>query len=188
MRMSPPVRVQSAFEASSITPQKFEQNSKGKPMKKTFAALAVSTALLAPNIAYAKTVSATVTMKGFQGPPAYVAVYLTKPDGQFHSTLSVKGHKSKYRRHLRGWIRGASRSNQPLDAISGASVGSGRTFTVSANVKDALLNAGYQVHVDTAVEDQGEFRSDAAVKISSAKPSVSASGKGFVKSLQIQVN
>lgn len=157
-------------------------------MKKIFAALAISTALLAPNFAYAKTVSATVTMKGFRGPPAYVAVYLTKPNGQFHSTLSVKGHKNKYRKHLRGWMRGASRSKQRLDGISGASVGSGRSFTVSANVKDALLDAGYQVHVDTAVEDHGEFRSDAVVKVNSAKPKVSAKGKGFVKSLQIQVN
>lgn len=157
-------------------------------MKKIFAVLAISTALLATNFAYAKTVSATVTMKGFRGPPAYVAVYLTKPNGQFHSTLSVKGHKSKYRKHLRGWMRGASRSKQRLDGISGASVGSGRSFTVSANVKDALLDAGYQVHVDTAVEDRGEFRSDAAVKVSSANPKVSAKGKGFVKSLQIQVN
>lgn len=161
-------------------------------MKKTFAALAISTAILMPNLVQAKTISATVTMKNFRGPPAYVAVYLTKPNGQFHSTLSVNGYKNKYRRHLRGWIRGASRSNQPLDGISGASVGSGRTFTVSANIEDTLLDAGYQIHVDTAVEDYGEFRSDAAIEVSSAAPTTSTAnkttGKGFVKSVQIQVN
>lgn len=157
-------------------------------MKKTLALLAVSTAMIAPGVVQAKNISATVTMKGFRGPPAYVAVYLTKPNGQFHSTLAVNGHKNKYRKHLRGWIRGASRSNQPLDGLTGASVGSGRTLTVNANVQDSLLNAGYQVHVDTAVEDRGEFRSDAAVKVNASQPSVITKGKGFVKSLKVQVN
>ncbi|WP_162651885.1 DUF2271 domain-containing protein [Lentilitoribacter sp. Alg239-R112] len=157
-------------------------------MRKIITALALSTALMAPSLAYAKTISATVTMKGFRGPPAYVAVYLTKPNGQFHSTLSIKGSKNKYRKHLRGWIRGSSRSKQKLDGLSGASVGSGRTFTVSANVKDALLSAGYQVHVDTAVEDRGEFKSDAAVVMNSTQSSAVANGKGFVKSVKVQWN
>ena len=157
-------------------------------MRNILAALAITTALIAPSMVQAKNISATVTMKGFRGPPAYVAVYLTKPNGQFHSTLSVNGRKNKYRKHLRGWIRGASRSNQRLDGLSGASVGSGRTLTVSANVKDSLLKAGYQVHVDTAIEDRGEFRSDAAVDVSSASPSTISKGKGFVKTLKVQIN
>lgn len=157
-------------------------------MRNSLAVLAITAALIAPIMVQAKNISATVTMKGFRGPPAYVAVYLTKPNGQFHSTLSVNGHKSKYRKHLRGWIRGASRSNQPLDGLSGASVGSGRTLTVSANVQDSLLKAGYQVHVDTAVEDRGEFRSDAAIKVNATNSNTVTKGKGFVKSLKVQVN
>ena len=157
-------------------------------MRKTLAVLAISTTLIAPGVVQAKNISATITMKGFRGPPAYVAVYLTKPNGQFHSTLSVHGKKSKYRKHLRGWIRGASRSKQRLDGLTGASVGSGRTLTVSANVQDSLLNAGYQVHVDTAVEDRGEFRSDAAIQVNTSQPSAVTTGKGFVKSLKVQLN
>lgn len=157
-------------------------------MRKLFAALVMSTALFAPSLAHAKTISATITMADYSGPHAYVAVYLEKPNGQFHSTLSVRGYKNKYRRHLRGWVRGASNSNQPLDGLSGASVGSGRTFTVSAYVKDALLDAGYKITVDTAVEDNGEFRSDAAIQINSANPNVASKGKGFVKSIQVLIN
>lgn len=158
-------------------------------MNKLFISVAIATSLCAAFIsvdqAEAKKVTATVNMKPFRGPPAYVALYLTKPDGQFHSTVAVRGGKQKYRRHLRGWFRGVSKSGRPVDGVSGASVGSGRSFAVQADIADALLNAGYKLHVDTAVEDVADYRGEATLELDPNKSQASTRGKGFVKSVTI---
>ncbi len=147
------------------------------------AGLAAAYVPLSP--AEAKPITATVQMKNFRGPPAYVALYLTKPDGGFHSTVAVLGKKSKYRRHLRGWFRGVAKSGGQIDGVSGASVGSGRSFSVKADIADALLKAGYKLQVDTAVEDVADYRAEATLILNTSKPSASAIGKGFIKSVTI---
>lgn len=166
------------------------RNVEGIPaMNKLFTSVAIATSLCAAIIsvdqAEAKKITATVNMKSFRGPPAYVALYLTKPNGQFHSTVAVRGGKQKYRRHLRGWFRGVSKSGRPVDGVSGASVGSGRSFEVQADIADALLNAGYKLHVDTAVEDVADYRGEATLELNPDKSQASARGKGFVKSVTI---
>lgn len=154
-------------------------------MKPIAIALGLWTAMLSFAPAEAKQITATVQMKDFRGPPAYVALYLTNTDGQFHSTVAVLGKKSKYRRHLRGWFRGVAKSGNPVDGLSGASVGSGRSFSVKADIADALLKAGYRLQIDTAVEDVADYRAEASVILNTTTPSASTRGKGFIKSVTI---
>jgi len=153
-------------------------------MKKLFAALIIGTALVAPEMAFARPVKITVEMKNFRGPKAYAGVYLVKPDGSFHSDLAVAGKERKYQAHLRGWYRGVRRSGR-VDGVTGASVGRGRSFSVTADIADALINAGYKVQVDTAVEDSGEHRAEAIVGLDASKRTVR--GRGFVKSLSVKM-
>jgi len=154
-------------------------------MKKLLSALLISTAIVAPQAATARPVEVTAELKNYRGPNAYIGVYLVGPDGQFHSSLAVAGHKQKYQQHLRGWFRGVSRTGS-ADVISGASVGGGRTLKITADIADALIDAGYSIQVDTAVEDYGDFRADAIAPLS---PNANAelSNRGVVQSLFVKM-
>jgi len=153
-------------------------------MKKLAAILMLATDLVAPGAAMARDVTIETTMMRYSGPAAYLAVYLTDPSGAYHSTLWVAGHKTRYYGALRGWAQGASRAGSlGLDGISGASVGGGETLTVHADLADALIDAGYKIHVDTAVEDGAEFSNDAVIELTSTPATID--GTGYVSKLSV---
>lgn len=153
-------------------------------MKKLAAMLMLATALVSPSIAMAADITIRTTLVQYSGHAAYLAVYLTGPDGRYESTLWIAGQKSKYFGDLRGWARAASTGGSlNLDGITGASVGGGETLTVHATLADTLLDAGYKIHVDTAVENGGSYADDAVIALSSAP--ATASGTGYVNSISL---
>jgi hypothetical protein len=155
-------------------------------MKKLAAMLMLATALVAPATAWARDVTIEAQIVRYSGRAAYLAVYLTDPSGAFHSTLWVSGHKTKYYGTLRGWAQGVSQAGSlNLDGITGASVGGGEALTVHANLADALIDAGYQVHVDTAVEDGGEYADDAVIAVTATPTTVD--GTGYLSKLSINM-
>ncbi|MGN6486618.1 MAG: DUF2271 domain-containing protein [Devosia sp.] len=155
-------------------------------MKKLAAMLMLATALVVPGVALARDVTIDTTMVRYSGNAAYLAVYLTDPSGAYHSTLWVSGHKTRYLGALRGWAEGVTRAGSlNLDGITGASVGGGETLTVHANLADNLIDAGYQIHVDSAVENGGEYTSDAVVGLTSTP--ASADGTGYVSKLAVSM-
>ena len=154
-------------------------------MKKLITLLMLATALATPTFAYAKNANLSIQMANYQGPPAYLAIYLNKPDGTFDSTLWVAGGQSRYQRDLRGWFRGASAASQRIDGITGASVGSGRTLQVTVSIADALIDAGYTVHVDSAVENGGQVRDDATLDLTQANSGKVFAGNSYVAAMSV---
>lgn len=153
-------------------------------MKKLAAMLMLATALIAPGVAMARDVTIQTSLVQYSGHAAYLAVYLTNPDGSYNSTLWIAGQKSRYLGDLRGWARAVSAAGSlNLDGITGASVGGGETLTVHASLADTLLDAGYQIHVDSAVENGGQFADDAVIALTSAPGT--ASGTGYVNSVSL---
>ncbi len=154
---------------------------------KTFAAmLMLATALIAPGAAMARDVTIEATLTPYSGREAYLAVYLMDADGNYNSTLWVSGHKTKYYGALRGWVAGVSSAGGVnLDGITGASVGSGGTLTVHTDLADALIDAGYEIHIDTAVEHGGEYIDDAVIPLTSTPARVA--GTGYIDSVSIKL-
>jgi hypothetical protein len=152
-------------------------------MKKILASLLLCTALIAPGVAMAKDATITATLNSYSGHEAYLAVYVTKPDGGYDSTLYVAGTKTKYLGDLRGWVSAVQSSGATLslDGITGASVGSGQTMTINVSLADAMVDAGYQIHVESAVEHGGEYPDDVVVPITSGSQQVN--GTGYVQTL-----
>jgi hypothetical protein len=151
-------------------------------VKKLVLVLMLATALVSPGAALASDVTIKATLTPYSGHEAYLAVYVLDADGNYNSTLWVAGHKSKYYGALRGWIAGVSAAGSVnIDGITGASVGSGETLTVHANLADTLIDAGYEIHIDTAVEHGGEYIDDAVIPLTSAPASVN--GTGYVDSV-----
>lgn len=131
--------------------------------------------------ASAREVALTTELKSYGGDGAYLAIYLTNAEGQYQDTLWVAGQKSKYYKHLSGWARGSGLRASEYDGLSGASVGSGKTLTVTLDLADAYIDSGFQLRVDTAVEDMRDNRNDVVVPLTTEGAGKSAAGRGYVK-------
>lgn len=156
-------------------------------MKKFLASLLLCTALIAPAAAMAKEATITTTLRSYSGPEAYLSIYVTKPDGTYDSTLWVAGSKTRYLGDLRGWVSAlqSSGATLSLDGISGASVGSGKTLTINVNLADTMIDAGYQIHVETAVEHGGNYPDDAVMPLTSGTQQTD--GAGYIRTLSVSM-
>lgn len=152
-------------------------------MKSAWPLTIMAAALAAPSLASARQIALETQLKDYGGNGAYVAIYLTDAKGAYQRTLWLAAPKAKYWRHLRDWYK-ASGGKAKVDGISGASVGAGRTLRVTVDLADALLDAGFQIHVDTAVEDMNDNPSDVVVPLTAAGAGKAAAGKGYVKSFR----
>lgn len=131
-------------------------------------------------------VTVTVAMKSYSGHGAYVAAYIVGPDGAYVSTAYVAGAKAKYQRDLQRWSRLMERTGRGIDGTTGASVGSGRSFTTSLSIPRKLMNAGYKLRVETAVENGQYYPDDAVVPLDDAQLGKAAAGTGYVQTLTIK--
>ncbi len=151
-------------------------------MKSLLAALALTTALTIPTASSAKQVTLTTEMKGYYGNPAYLAFYVTDASGAYKGSLWMAGGRSKYYRHLSGWYRATRGNTAEINGITGASVGSGRTLTVTLNLSDALFDAGYQLHIDAGAENMMESPNDVVVPLTNSGMGKAVSGRNYVAS------
>ena len=153
-------------------------------MKRILQALAATAAFVAPTIAQARQVTFETTLKAYGGNEAYVALYLLDAKGKYKGTLWMAGDKTKYYRHLSDWQRASGGRLAEVDGITGASVGSGKTLKISLDIADALIDAGYKVHVDTSVEDGMDNPSEIVVPLDASASGKALAGDGYVKSFK----
>jgi len=152
-------------------------------MKKLFVTAGFIVSLSLPNLIQAAEVTITTTLNSYSGEGAYLAFYLTDAKGKYNRTLWVAGGKSKYYKHLQDWARGSGLKSTEYDGLTGASVTSGDSLTVKVKIDDALIDAGYLIRVDSAVEDQREHRIDAEVPLTRQGAGTKVAGRGYVKTL-----
>lgn len=152
-------------------------------MKHALPIAALAGALAAPSLAHARQVTFETQLADYGGDGAYVVLYVTDRAGRYQGTLWMAGRQTKYYRHLRDWYR-ATGGSARLDGITGASVGAGRTLRATLDVADALLDAGYEIHIDTAVEDMNENASEVVVPLTAAGTGKAVKGRGYVKSFR----
>jgi hypothetical protein len=151
-------------------------------MKTLLAALAISTALVAPGLALARPVTLTTTMNAYGGNGAYLAIYVTDAEGAYQGSLWVAGGKSKYYEHLSDWYRATAGNTAEINGITGASVGAGRELTITLDLADALFDAGYVLHIDAAVEDMRNSPSEIAVPLATAGAGPVTPGRRYIAS------
>ena len=155
-----------------------------KPLLTTLAAACV---LAVPALAHSRQVTLTTQLKSYGGDGAYLAIYLTDAKGAYAGTLWVAGGKAKYYKHLSDWNRLSARDSKRLAGVTGASVGAGRKLTVTADLADALIDAGYEIRIDAAVEDQRDSPSEVRVPLTRANASQPQAGKQYIQSLTYQI-
>lgn len=149
-------------------------------MKSLIAALALSTALIAPGLALARPVTLTVNMAQYGGPGAYLAVYVTDASGAYAGSLWMAGGKAKYYKHLTDWAQMTGGDVAQVDGITGASVGSGQQLQLSMDLSDALFDAGYTLHIDAAAEEMRDSPNEVAVPLTSAGAGQAVRGRRYI--------
>jgi hypothetical protein len=152
-------------------------------MNKLFTIIGLSLGLCLSAATQAREVTITTTLNTYRGNAAYLAIYLTNPDGKYEQTLWVAGKKSKYYKHLLDWARGSGLKTAEYEGMTGASVSGGDSLTIKADIDDALIDAGYLIRVDSAVEDKRENRIDAEVTLTTSGAGTPVSGRGYVNTL-----
>ncbi|MER1967049.1 DUF2271 domain-containing protein [Castellaniella sp. GW247-6E4] len=153
----------------------------------SIAALLAASALAVPALAQSRTVTLSTTLKNYGGDGAYLAVYLTDAQGAYAGTLWVAGGKAKYYKHLSGWQRLSAGDAARLDGVTGASVGAGRTLTVTADLAEALFDAGYELRIDAAVEDMRDSPAEIRVPLTVAGAGRETAGRPFIRSFSYQI-
>lgn len=153
-------------------------------MKKITLTLAMAAIIALPTLAQAREVTFTTQLQNYRGDGAYLALYLVDANGKYQRTLWVAGKKAKYYKHLSGWAQGSGLRRSEYDGVSGASVMSGKTLNVTLDIGDELIDAGYEVRVDSAVEDMRDNRADASAPLTTDGAGKSFLGRGYVQSLR----
>lgn len=153
-------------------------------MKKMLVTMALISTVLFPVIGQAREVTFTTELLNYGGNGAYLAVYLTDAAGKYQGTVWVSGKKPKYYKHLSGWARGSGLNPAEYDGLSGASITSGRTLKVTVNLDDALIDTGYEIRIDSAVEDGRDHRADVAVPLTSEGSGQPVSGRGYIRTFR----
>lgn len=151
-------------------------------MKSLLAALALTTALTLPGLATARPITLTTTLNNYGGDGAYLALYLTDARGTYVGSLWMAGGKSKYYKHLKDWHRATAGDRSQINGITGASVGAGRTLEITLDLADALFDAGYTLHIDTAVEDMRDSPNEIAVPLTTSGTGSTVRGRRYVAS------
>ena len=155
-------------------------------MNKTALSFALAGISALPAISQAREINLTTTLQEYRGNEAYLAIYVTDAQGAYQRTLWVAGKKAKYYRHLRDWAQGGGNRPAEFDGLTGASVGSGETLEVAVELEDALIDAGYEIRIDSAVEDKRDQRAEIIVPLTQQPTTVSGGTQGYVDSFSYQ--
>src|SRR6478736_6382007 len=149
-------------------------------MKSFLAMLAVTTALTVPGLAMARAVTFTTTMRNYGGGGAYLAYYVTDAQGKYTGSLWMAGNKARYYEHMSGWYRATAGDTAEINGITGASVGAGRSLKFTLDLADTLFDAGYQLHIDSAVEDMRDSPNEIVVPLTSNGSGQMAKGRRYI--------
>lgn len=156
-------------------------------MKKLIAVLGWTLCLTYPMISQAREVTFTTQLKNYRGDGAYLALYLTDTNGQYQRTLWVAGKKSKYYKHLVDWMRGSNNRPSEYDGLTGASISNGQRLQITVDLDDHFIDNGYQIRVDTAVEDRRDIPADIIVLLTTDGQDKKYNGTGYIESFSYQL-
>ncbi len=119
--------------------------------------------------------------------PPYYAVYLADNKGKFVKTLQVIGLNYTYQRDITHWFRNAIRNAENIDALSGASLKSGQTWTKSVFIDNTYINNNYQIVIDSASRQHGNQRKEAVVRLDPNTKKTTTQGKNHTEFMTVLI-
>lgn len=126
-----------------------------------------------------------IQMKNYDGEGAYVIVSLLNEKGAYQETLYVQGADDEWYFDIKEWwsFQGKKRTN--IDAITGATISGGERTVSIIQIPDAVLNKGYKIRFETAVEDQKYHTDDVEFDLTTENVKAKIEGKGFIRYIRM---
>lgn len=137
-------------------------------------------------------VKCMVQMLEYRGEAAYVAISVVNADGEYVKTLYVMGNDKTwfsdmkaFWKHLRANDLYTDDTFYPMiDGITGATLSGGRKRVIPLNIPVILLDKGYTLRFETAVEDKGYHTNDVSLDFSESGLNKSYTGSGFIQHIK----
>jgi len=122
-----------------------------------------------------------IQMKNYAGEGAYISVSLLNPDGSYAKTLQVFGDDKEWYPEVDHWWAFQKKSNQKIDAITGATIGGGQRKILSIVLKEAVIDTGYKIRFETSVENNDYYKDDVEFELTSETVRSKTEGNGFIR-------
>lgn len=140
----------------------------------------------------AREVTLTTQMgERYRGVGGYIIIYVTDTAGKYVRTLYAAGRSTRYYGQFRHWWRAtepiSKRRHEEYDGITGASLERGETLTLSIDIADDLIDAGYVIKIDSSVQEGRDFPSDVVAPLETGAAGTPVAGRGYVASLTIDM-
>ncbi|WP_200974534.1 DUF2271 domain-containing protein [Echinicola sp. 20G] len=126
-----------------------------------------------------------VQMTNYVGEGAYITVSLIGPEGNYLKTLSVLGEDTKWYDTLEKWYGFYKKSGQKIDGITGASVSGGARTVLAFELNEEVINKGYKLRFESAVENNQYHQKDVEVKLNESDMSGQIDGQGYIRFVRI---
>jgi len=124
-------------------------------------------------------------MANYNGEKAYIVISLINPTENYEKTLYVLGNNKKWYDSLKKWYQFHKKSNQKLNAITGASIAGGDRNTTIFSIEDKYIGKGYKIRFESAVEDQKYYEVDLEIPVNLDSITSKTNGKGYIKYVKI---
>lgn len=151
------------------------------------ALLAGASVLTLATAAMAEEAVVLVQLNEYTGPEAYFHLYLVNPEGKFDHTLWVSGPDKLWWPDSKRWFGYTSAAAEDLDAITGASTPSGARAVMRVEIDPALVDKGYNLRVETSVENADNVQEDAEVGLTTANQRAKVPGTGYVRYIRYKL-
>ena len=119
-------------------------------------------------------------MNAYTGEEAYIVVSLINPKGDYEKTLYMMGDDKKWYNSFKEWFKFFNKTKK-IDGKTGASIGGGDRTVVNLDIADAVVNKGYKLRFESAVEDQKYYVTDVEIPLTNEALAGKADGKGYIK-------
>lgn len=122
-----------------------------------------------------------IQMANYTGEGAYVVVSLVNNKGKYQKTLQMLGDDNEWYNTLKSWFEFFTKKRDDIDAVTGASIAGGDRKIITLELDPSLLDKGYTIRFESAVEDQNYHKIDAEVQFSSEHILKKTDGKGYIR-------
>ncbi|MGV8994706.1 MAG: DUF2271 domain-containing protein [Flavobacterium sp.] len=124
-------------------------------------------------------------MSNYNGLEAYVIVSLIDPKGNYEKTLYVMGPDKQWYNGLKQWKKNASKKNENLSSVTGASIASGDRSITTFSIDKSKINKGYKLRFESAVEDDNYYAEDVEIPLTTEAVTTKTEGKGFIRYVKL---
>ncbi|OEK02153.1 flagellin biosynthesis protein FlgD [Roseivirga sp. 4D4] len=126
-----------------------------------------------------------IQLTNYGGEGAYVVVSVLNAEGEYVKTLSVHGDDEDWYEDLPAWYEYYPSNKVAIDGMAGASISSGGRKVTTLDLDASMLNAGYKLRFETAVEDQDYHEKDLEIELTEDVAGQRLKGNGYIRYVQL---